>query len=162
MKFISLLSTLTLASAAAVPSTTEQGDQIHALTARSDDYPYSGKCDGGSYDPWRYPKCQCTSFIAWRLNNLGIKFNPDYKGSYWFNANSFDDAARKAGITVNKTPKVGSIAQTDVGQFGHVAWVTAVHGNQITVEDYNYGPGLTYGSRTMKTSDFENYIHIYN
>ncbi|KAJ2002378.1 hypothetical protein GGI04_003362 [Coemansia thaxteri] len=122
-----------------------------------DDYPYPGECDG--IDPWHYYKCQCTSFVAWRINSrLGVKFNNYYKGPNWGNANTWDDAARKTGVTINSTPVPGCVAQTDSGSAGHVAWVAKVSGDSVTVEEYNYAYHK-YSTRTVPKSAFK-YIHI--
>ncbi|KAJ2073165.1 hypothetical protein GGI16_008894, partial [Coemansia sp. S142-1] len=122
-----------------------------------DDYPYPGQCDG--VDPWRYFKCQCTSFVAWRINSrLGVKFHNHYKGPNWGNANTWDEAARKTGVPINNTPVPGCIAQTNSGSAGHVAWVAKVSGNSVTIEEYNY-KRHKYGTRTVPKSSF-NYIHI--
>ena len=124
----------------------------------TDDYPYKGKC--GGVDPWNYYKCQCTSFVAWRVNKrLGLKFHNKYKGHAWGNANSWDDAARASGVKVDNKPKVGCIAQTNAGNYGHVAYVSAVNGNTVTVEEYNHGGVEKYGKRTVSKDSF-NYIHI--
>jgi len=44
----------------------------------------------------------------------------------WGNANTWDDRAIADGYEVNHTPKVGAVMQTDVGKWGHVAYVTRV------------------------------------
>ncbi|KAJ2642554.1 hypothetical protein GGF44_001604 [Coemansia sp. RSA 1694] len=122
-----------------------------------DDYPYPGQCDG--IDPWHYYKCQCTSFVAWRINSrLGVKFHNYYKGPNWGNANTWDEAARRTGVTINSTPVPGCVAQTNVGTYGHVAWVAKVSGDSVTVEEYNYKRHV-YSTRTVPKSSF-NYIHI--
>ncbi|KAK4136869.1 CHAP-domain-containing protein [Trichocladium antarcticum] len=125
-----------------------------------DDYPYKGSC--GGVDPWNYYKCQCTSFVAWRVNErLGLQFHNRYKGQAWGNANQWDDAARASGVAVDNTPKVGCIAQTNAGNYGHVAYVSAISGSSVTVEEYNYGGVEKYGKRTVPQNSF-NYIHITN
>ncbi|KAF3033777.1 hypothetical protein E8E11_001666 [Didymella keratinophila] len=92
-------------------------------------------------DKWMYYKCQCTSFVAWRINQkLGINFHNRYQG-----------------VTVNKTPNVGSVAQWNKG-YGHVAWITAVSGDWVTVDDYNWN-FEDYGTRKLKNT-FDNYIHL--
>lgn len=45
----------------------------------------------------------------------------------WGNANTWDDRALAGGYEVNHTPRTGSIMQTDVGEFGHVAYVVSVN-----------------------------------
>jgi surface antigen len=127
-----------------------------------DDYPYKGKC--GKVDKWNYYTCQCTSFVAWRINNrLNIHFTNRYKGHSWGNANTWDEAARASGVKINSTPKPGCIAQTNAGSAGHVAWVHAVssNGKYVTVEEYNWNNPLKYGVRkTLPKSKFNNYIHL--
>ncbi|KAJ2614272.1 hypothetical protein EV177_002132, partial [Coemansia sp. RSA 1804] len=121
------------------------------------DYPYSGKCSG--IDPWRYYKCQCTSFVAWRINSrLGVKFHNYYKGPNWGNANSWSGAARKTGVPINSKPVPGAVAQTTAGRYGHVAWVAKVSGSQVTIEEYNWVKNK-YSTRTVSKSTF-NYIHL--
>ncbi|ORX69439.1 CHAP-domain-containing protein [Linderina pennispora] len=126
----------------------------------TNDYPYKNSC--GPADKWLYFKCQCTSFVAWRINSrLGINFHNKYKGKAWGNANQWDEAARASGVKVDGTPTPGSIAQTNKGGggAGHVAWVAKVSGNSVTIEEYNYGVYRGYGTRTVPKSTF-NYIHL--
>ncbi|CEJ89656.1 hypothetical protein VHEMI05485 [[Torrubiella] hemipterigena] len=127
----------------------------------TNDYPYSGKChSGGDVDPWSFYKCQCTSFVAWRINKrLGIKFTNHYDGKGWGNANEWAGAAKASHVTVNNTPVPGSIAQTNAGSKGHVAWVTAVKGDKVEIEEYNWGKKEGYSTRTVPKSTFQ-YIHI--
>ncbi|KAL2160786.1 hypothetical protein VTH06DRAFT_983 [Thermothelomyces fergusii] len=139
--------------------TTKCGSSGSAVPGpRTDDYPYKSSC--GGVDKWNYYKCQCTSFVAWRINDrLGIKFHNQYKGVHWGNANTWDEAAKSSGVTVNKTPKPGAIAQSNSGTYGHVAWVSAVSGDKVTVEEYNWAKREAYGTRTVDKSTF-NYIHL--
>lgn len=125
------------------------------------DYPY-GASTCGDVDRWYYYACQCTSFVAWRINErLDINFHNKYKGAAWGNANTWDEAARQVGVTVDNKPVAGCIAQTNVGGggAGHVAWVAAVDGDNVTVEEYNYVNVENYGTRTVPKSTF-NYIHL--
>ncbi|KAJ1645963.1 hypothetical protein J3B02_000833 [Coemansia erecta] len=122
-----------------------------------DDYPYKEKCD--SVDKWNYYTCQCTSFVAWRINSrLKIKFHNMYKGPNWGNANTWDNAARKTGVTVDDKPVPGCVAQSNAGKYGHVAWVAAVSGNNVIIEEYNWVKNK-YSVRTVPKSTF-NYIHV--
>lgn len=124
-----------------------------------DDYPYRGQTSG--VDPWSFYKGECTSFVAWRLNNRNnIDFHNHYRGEHFGNANSWDTAARNSGITVNGTPTVGAVGQSDAGTFGHVAWVQAVHTDgTVTVEEYNKGGTGAYSTRRVSASSFE-YLHF--
>ena len=138
--------------------------------AADDDYPYRGLSPYAlEVDEWRFFKATCTSFVAWRLNTTnGVAFNCYYKGAHWGNAAQWDDTARALGIRVDDVPAVGAVAQTNDGTaLGHVAWVSAVSGDMVTVEEYNYGHisanGLggfrRYNVRTVPASSFC-YIHI--
>ena len=127
--------------------------------ALTDDYPYRGQTSG--VDQWSFYKGQCTSFVAWRLNSRNdIAFFNQYRGEHFGNANSWDTAARNAGIPVDLTPTVGSVAQSDAGEFGHVAWVAAVHTDDtVTLEEYNKNGTEAYGTRRVSTTGFE-FIHF--
>jgi hypothetical protein len=103
----------------------------NSLIPRSgDDYPYKNSCNTAhDIDPWNFYKCECTSFVAWRINSvLGIKFTNQYKKQHWGNAELWDNAARASGVKINKTPKKNAVAQTDKSGsgLGHVAWVKSV------------------------------------
>lgn len=125
------------------------------------DYPYSqSQC--GPADKWSYFICQCTSFVAWRINDRhNIKFTNWYKGCNYGNANEWDECAKQTGVKINNTPKPGSIAQTNKGGggAGHVAWVAAVDGDKVTIEEYNYANYRNYGTRVVDKSAYQ-YIHI--
>lgn len=134
-------------------------DEFVELAVRSNNYPYKNKCTG--VDPWLFYKCQCTSFVAFRVNKvLKKKFTNHYKDQAWGNANSWDEAARKsAGVTINKKPKKNCIAQSNKGSYGHVAWVTGVSGKNVKIEEYNWAHRKAYGKRTVPKTTFS-YIHL--
>ena len=139
-------------------------------SAASDDYPHRGLAPNALVlDDWGFYSATCTSFVAWRLiNDNGVAFGNNYGGVHWGNADHWDDAARALGIRVDDVPAVGAIAQTDFGTaLGHVAWVSAVDGDTVTIEEYNYGfasvngrgGSRRYNTRVVPASDFC-YIHI--
>jgi surface antigen len=117
-----------------------------------DDYPYSGD-PADTPDPWQFLKRECTSFVAWRINNdLHVPFGNSYKGQWFGNAMDWAGAAQRAGVQVDGSPQVGAVAQfppgvAGAGSLGHVAVVIGVTGASITVEDYNYQDG--YDQDTM-------------
>ena len=129
-----------------------------------DDYPARYKNAGldAVVDEWNFYNRECTSFVAWRLNSAnGIRFTNQYAGqARWGNAIQWGDAARRAGIPVNSTPAVGAVAWSNAGTYGHVAWVAAVSGSTVTVEEYNYSYDGRYHLRTVPASSFAGYIHI--
>ena len=136
-----------------------------------DDYPYQGLApDALEIDEWGFYKATCTSFVAWRLiYTNGVAFSCGYGGVHWGNSNEWDDAARLLGIDVDGVPAVGAVAQTDDGtDLGHVAWVAAVDGDLVTIEEYNFGHigadgyytgQRAYNTRTVDASLFC-YIHV--
>ncbi|KAF5137568.1 N-acetylmuramoyl-L-alanine amidase sle1 [Metarhizium anisopliae] len=121
-----------------------------------DDYPYKGKC--GQRDRWDLTACQCTSFVAHRVDPDGKKGFKD-KGP-WRNANQWKDNAVKNGITVDDKPAVGAIAWTAEGTYGHVAYMRGVDGDKADIEDYNgLGGNEQYGSGKVPASKYQ-YIHV--
>jgi surface antigen len=130
-----------------------------------DDYPANlrNAAQDSVIDPWRFYNRECTSFVAWRLNSRnGVAFNDYYRGPLWGNANNWGNAARSLGIPVNSTPAVGSVAWSNAGTFGHVAWVSDVNADgTINVEEYNYALTGAYHVRyNLPASTFTGYIHI--
>ncbi|GGA47194.1 secretion protein [Kroppenstedtia guangzhouensis] len=126
-------------------------------------YPYRNASVTG-VDAWKFYNRQCTSFVAWRLNDAGIPFHNHMKGGRFGNATNWDVNARQiGGIKVNKTPAPGAVAQWKAGnhasQFGHVAYVTEVKGDQITIEEYNYKP-YSFSRRTLPASQPSYYLHF--
>lgn len=124
-----------------------------------DDYPrYLRNAEKDSIiDPWRFYNRECTSFVAWRMNSANhVDFNNFMGGGRFGNAYNWDDNARALGYRVDSVPSRGAIAESD--RYGHVAWVAAVGDGVVTIEDYNYQPGV-YDVRTVPTSSYV-YIHI--
>lgn len=119
--------------------------------ARGDDYPYTAI---DAIDPWRLYTRQCTSFVAFRLSQVnGFTLPPAYG-----NADVWGQRARQEGYTVDMKPAVGAVAWWTNPM--HVAWVSAVHGNTVEIEEYNYGVRYTYGKRTIPASSVSGYIHF--
>ena len=133
-----------------------------------DDYPYKDKVYGRynlslDVDPWNYFYRECTSFVAWRLNNTnGIAFHNKYEDKAFGNAGTWRDAAISMGLTVDYNPAVGSVAVTKLGSPGHVAWVAEVNGDNVTIEEYNFnGNHGRYNRRTISRYQAEGgYIHF--
>lgn len=77
---------------------------------------------GGSVPGNTYAWGNCTYWVfAMRL------WAKDPIPTTWGNANTWDDRALSDDYEVNNTPRIGSIMQTDAGEFGHVAYVTWVN-----------------------------------
>lgn len=125
-----------------------------------DDYPYSGSTD---IDPWGFEGSNCTSFVAWRMNNtFGVPLRADFAGGWWGDAGYWDSAAATAGYLVDDIPTVGSIAQwrgdETVAGYGHVAIVLAVYDDSsVLIEEYNAMVPLGYSQRVVYAPRF---IHL--
>ncbi|AVQ33908.1 LysM peptidoglycan-binding domain-containing protein [Staphylococcus muscae] len=83
--------------------------------------------------------------------------------AYWWNANTWDNNAVRDGYLVNNQPAVGSILQSDLGYYGHVAYVERINSDgSILVSEMNYsaGPGvLTYRTIPSYSVRAFKYIH---
>ncbi|WP_303263098.1 autolysin/adhesin Aaa [Staphylococcus aureus] len=105
-----------------------------------------------------YTWAQCTYHVFNRRAEIGKGIS-----TYWWNANNWDNAAAADGYTIDNRPTVGSIAQTDVGYYGHVMFVERVNNDgSILVSEMNYSaaPGiLTY--RTVPAYQVNNYRYIH-
>jgi prepilin-type processing-associated H-X9-DG protein len=145
---------------AAIPATTVSAAGIN-------DYPYRGTAN--RLDPWGFYTGYCTSFVAFRLSQEGVRFHgasltgPNGRTAFFGNGGSWDAAARSIGYTVDSHPSVGSVAVWHGGENyawwgGHVAYVMAVDASgQAVVEEYNWSHYLGYGTRTTQAP---RYIHF--
>ena len=124
--------------------------------ARGDDYPAYYKNGSQEIDKWRMYSRQCTSFAAFRLSNVNGFEIPAAYG----NANEWGYRARREGYRVDNTPAIGSIAWSTAGIYGHVAWVSNVIGDEIEIEEYNYGIRESYNKRVVKANTMTGFIHF--
>lgn len=101
---------------------------------------------------------QCTWHVFNRRAQIGKGIS-----TYWWNANNWDNAAARDGYRIDYNPTVGSIAQSDAGYYGHVAFVERVNSNgSILVSEMNFSasPGiLTY--RTIPAYQVRHYKFIH-
>ncbi|WP_145465291.1 LysM peptidoglycan-binding domain-containing protein [Staphylococcus haemolyticus] len=101
---------------------------------------------------------QCTWHVFNRRAAIGKGIS-----TYWWNANNWDNAAARDGYRIDGNPTVGSIAQSDAGYYGHVAFVERANSNgSILVSEMNFSasPGiLTY--RTIPAYQVRNYKFIH-
>jgi surface antigen len=143
---------------------------IPALTVSAsgiDDYPYRGTVN--RLDAWGFYSGYCTSFVAFRLSQEGVRFHgatlqgPNGKIAFFGNGGSWDAAARSIGYVVDTHPTVGSVAVWHGGEGGawwggHVAFVMAVDSaGNARVEEYNWSNYVRYGQRTTRAP---RYIHF--
>ena len=133
-------------------------------------YPYANESTcawGAQYckpDPWRFYMRECTSFVAWKLNTAnGFAFKNDFDGNGsldFGHAKDWGYVAPKFGYQVNSTPAVGSVAWSADNTYGHVAWVKAVNGEYVTIEEYNKNSDGNYSTRTIHKGAMTGYIHF--
>ena len=91
----------------------------------------------------------CTWYVATRRSIPG----------WWGNAADWYANAQISGYSVGATPRVGAIAWTGAGYAGHVAYVEAVSGNNVTVSEMNWnGNWDRVTERTVSASSFR-YIY---
>lgn len=106
-------------------------------------------------DSWGMLNRECVSYTAWKV------FQAYGYMPYWGgigNANQWPANARAAGIPTGSTPKVGSVAISMAGGYGHSMWVEAVAGNIIHVSQFNFDLAGHYSEMTINGSGL---IYIY-
>ena len=88
-----------------------------------------------------------------------------YPGGWTGNAMEWAWGAANAGYTVSSTPRTRSILVMQPGvhgssSVGHVAWVTAVNGNEVTIVEMNALAGAyNYNTRTLTDISGMKYIY---
>ena len=111
---------------------------------------------------------QCVSFAAWRLARHGHTITTSQG---WGSALSWDETARRRGVSVTSQARVGAVAQWNAGESspvygggsgtpngtfaaggrGHVGWVKAVYADgSALVEQYNLSDNGTYSVMRVK------------
>ena len=106
-------------------------------------------------DNWREYNRECTSFVAWALATRN-----GFNMPFYDNAIGWGSDARARGFAVNSTPAPGSVAWSNAGTFGHVAYVQDVSGSSVHIEEYNHDGTGHYSSRVVPASSFTGYIHF--
>lgn len=142
---ISALRAAQLAANRRLGGTAEPGDPNHGgYPANWDRAPQDSLLDS-----WGMLNRECVSYTAWKV------FEAYGYMPYWGgvgNANQWPGDARAAGIPTGSTPKVGSVAISMGGAYGHSMWVEAVSGDYIRVSQYNYDLAGHYSEMTINGS----------
>lgn len=100
------------------------------------------------------PNAYAYGYCTWHVKNL----RPDI-GGYWGNANQWVGSAQAAGYSTGSTPAVGAIGVSYTYYLGHVAYVTAVHGDgTITVSEMNY---QGHGVQSYRVTSASEFTYIY-
>jgi surface antigen len=133
-------------------------------------YPLADECPAAGVrddvDPWMMDSCNCTSFVAWALAANDQRTDWFVPGA--MDAWNWPNVARRAGLPVGRVPRVAAVAVWPKlsKPFGHVAYVTAVHGNAtFDVSEYNLGPKFgyprfTYDARRDVATDGAVFIYV--
>jgi peptidoglycan DL-endopeptidase CwlO len=121
-------------------------------------YPYTNvHFPNAIADPWGMFMRQCVSYTAWRVAQSG-RHMPHWGGIG--HANQWPGNARRAGIPVDSTPRVGSVAVSMDGPYGHTMYVEAIHRNgNITISDFNANWDGRYGEGVRTTAGLQ-FIHF--
>lgn len=86
-------------------------------------------------DSWGMYNRQCVSYTAFKVAASGRRM------PYWGgigNANQWDENAVNQGIPIDRNPRVGDVAVSNAGEYGHVMYVEAIGDDgSIYVSDYN-------------------------
>jgi surface antigen len=141
-----------LGAGASVASADTGGYPYANMPCEHSPYLATGKCFNYDWGPVRngseastynpatgYGYRNCTDYVAWRLIGLGV---PASKLRGLHNGGQWAQYAPGKGFSVSTTPAAGDAA-VRVGNPGHVAFVAAVSGPNITVDQYNAaGTGL--------------------
>jgi peptidoglycan DL-endopeptidase CwlO len=106
-------------------------------------------------DPWGMYNRECVSYTAWKVQEAYSNM-PNWGGVG--NANQWPGDAQRAGIPTGSIPKVGSVAISMAGGYGHAMWVEAVSGSTIYVSQYNYDLAGHYSEMSINGSGL---IYIY-
>jgi surface antigen/peptidoglycan hydrolase CwlO-like protein len=102
-------------------------------------------------DPWGMYNRECVSYTAWKVEQA--YGNMPYWGGAG-NANQWPGDARASNIPTGSIPKVGSVAISTSGFYGHAMWVEAVSGSMIYVSQYNYDLAGHYSEMWVNGSSF--------
>lgn len=107
-------------------------------------------------DPWGMYNRECVSYTAWKVyQTYG---HMPYWGGHG-NANQWPASARDDNIPTGDEPRVGSVAVSMAGYYGHTMWVEDVYDNgYIRVSQYNYSRPGTYSEMTISSRGL---IYIY-
>ena len=121
-------------------------------------YPYANApFPNAMIDPWGMYQRQCVSYTAWKVASTGRSM------PYWGgrgNANQWDDNARAAGIPIDTAPRVGDIAVSNAGTYGHVMYVERVNSDgTIYISQYNAAWDGRYSEGTRTTAGLY-FIHF--
>lgn len=74
------------------------------------------------------------------------------------NANMWASGARAMGYIVSTIPKIGAVAQSSAGAYGHVALVVGVSGSQVQIKEMNY---KGWNIISYRWTSINSFVYIY-
>lgn len=126
-------------------------------TVIGDNYPWpNAAIPYAEVDPWGLYKRECVSFVAYRLSTVNGFTIPYAYGD----ANQWGYRAQNEGYRVDMNPAAGSVAWFTGNKGFHVAWVVGVNGENVEIEEYNYGYTNRYNHRFIPRNSASGYIHF--
>lgn len=136
------------ASRTSVTTVTKSTTNTYATSGKRSSYNWAtqGQCTWGALAKWKASEGY-------------------YPGGWTGNAMVWDTGAASAGYTVSGTPRTRSILVMEPGvhgssSVGHVAWVTGVSGDQVTIIEMNALAGpYNYNTRTLTDGPGMKYIY---
>jgi surface antigen len=133
---------------------------LSAVRQPGDDYPW--RSAGYSLSPLGYYYRQCVDFVAWRLNrDAGVTQAP-WKWTWSTLTPNGGDASQwqrawiAHGWETSAVPVVGSVAWF-VGD--HVAYVKAIEGDNVVIEEYNGEASRAYAERTIPIASVGRFLY---
>lgn len=111
-----------------------------------------GHPQDNTFDNWGMYNRECVSYTAFKVAQR-------YNASGFGNANQWDESARARGLAVDSNPRVGDVAVSNAGFYGHVMYVEAVNGNSISISQYNADLRGTFSTNTINKSGLV-FIHF--
>lgn len=138
---------------------------VTAAPLHTTGYPYARSCPAAgvrdAVDRWKMNTCNCTSYVAWALAANGYRIG-------WFEPGSMDawnwpNVAAKHRLPTGVHPRAGAVAVwAELGRFGHVAFVTAVHADgTFDVAEYNRPGGVHFGFDTRRHVVADDVVFVY-
>ncbi|CAN5396728.1 hypothetical protein BH09PAT4_BH09PAT4_00200 [soil metagenome] len=108
-------------------------------------------------DTWGMYNRECVSYTAWKIASTG-RYMPYWGGVG--NAKLWPDNARRAGIPVDDNPRVGDVAISTRGTYGHSMYVETVNSDgTITVSQYNAAWDGNFSTARVYTAGLQ-FIHF--
>jgi surface antigen len=98
----------------------------------------------------------CT-YWAWERAHQVCGTRADFFADHWGNAGTWPAYANSEGKTVSGTPLLNSvavIAANSTYRYGHVAWVEAINGDNVTVSQMDYFGSMPAPTATYPASKF--------